>query len=235
MNKTDFRIERILHAYVDGELDSQEKSRFLLQLENNKDIRTRTCELQRTKEWVKFSFEGETAPTQTLPGIHWRLRHTSPFNIAASLLIVLVAFSAGWASHSMKENAASVIALDTINDEAPHVVLHISEADEIRFAGVLERTEEILHQYRNTGVQIEVVANSGGLDFMRTASSQHIDSIKRIIEQYDNVRFIACARGLDRLRSHGLDATVINGVDSSAPAADHLIERLTEGWTYIRI
>jgi len=235
VNKTGFRIERILHAYVDGELDSQAKSRLLVQLENDDDIRTRTCELQRTKEWVKFSFEEETAPTQKLPGIHWRLRHTSPFNIAASFLIVLIAFSAGWASHSAKDEAASTIALDTVNDETPHVVLHIGESDETRFSDLLERTEVILHQYKNTGVQIEVVANSGGLDFMRTASSQHIDSIKHLIAQYGDVRFIACARGLDKLRSLGLDATVIDGVDTHAPAADHLIERLTEGWTYIRI
>lgn len=235
MSKMDFRIERILHAYIDGELDSQAKSRLLIQMENDEDTRTRACELQRTKEWVKFSFEGEKAPTRTLPGMHWRLRHTSPFHIAASLLIALMAFGAGWTGHLLQDNPTSVAALSTTNSEAPHVILHIGDSDESRFAKVLERTEKILYQYRNTGAQIEVVANAGGLDLMRTASSQHIDHIKRIIAQYDNVRFIACSRGLDNLRELGLSTTVINGVDAHAPAADHLIERLTEGWTYIRI
>jgi intracellular sulfur oxidation DsrE/DsrF family protein len=231
----DFRIERILHAYIDGELDPQSKSRLLIRMESDEDTRARACELQRTKEWVKASFEGETAPTRTLPGIHWRLRHTSPFHIAASLLIALMAFGAGWSGHSLKANTTSVVALDSINNEAPHVILHISDADEARFVKVLERTEKILHQYRNTGAQIEVVANSGGLDLMRTSTSHHVDSIKRLIAQYDNVRFIACSKGLGKLRELGLNTAVIDGVDAHAPAADHVIERLTEGWTYIRI
>lgn len=235
MSKTDFRIERILHAYVDGELDARTKSRLLIQMENDEPARARACELQRTKEWVKFSFEVEKAPTRTLPGINWRLRHTSPFHIAASLLIALIAFGAGWGGRSITEDASQTIVLNTSRNEAPHVILHISDADESRFVKVLERTEQILRQYRNTGAQIEVVANSGGLDFLRTASSHHINSIKRLIAHYDNVRFIACSRGLGRLRELGLDTTVIEGVDAHAPAADHLIERLTEGWTYIRI
>lgn len=235
MSKMDFKIECILHAYIDGELDQQEKSRLLIQMENDEETRARACELQRAKEWVKFSFEDETAPTRTLPGIHWRLRQVSPFRIAASLLIALMAFGAGWTGHSLKTDITPVAALDSINNEAPHVILHISDADEARFVKVLERTEALLRQYRNTGAQIEVVANSGGLDLVRTASSRHIDSIKHLIAQYDNVRFIACSRGLRKLRERGLSTAVIEGVDAHEPAADHLIERLTEGWTYIRI
>jgi intracellular sulfur oxidation DsrE/DsrF family protein len=232
----DFKIERILHAYIDGELEPQAKSRLLIQMENNEAIRARACELQRTKEWVKSSFEGETAPTRTLPGIRWRLRHTSPFHIAASLLIAVMAFGAGWSGHSLRDGTPTpVIVQDTANNEAPHVILHISDADESRFVKVLERTEMLLLKYRNTGAQIEVVANSGGLDLMRTASSHHVDRIKLLIARYDNVRFIACSRGLGKLRELGMNTAVIDGVDAHAPAADHLIERLTEGWTYIRI
>ncbi len=236
MKKLDFRVERILHAYVDDELEPQAKSRLLVKLENDEDIRTRACELQRTKEWVKCSFEGEAAPTRTMPGIQWRLRHTSPFGIAASLLVVLIAFSAGWGSHWLTGSSIQTIATeDTTNSEVEHVILHISDSDESRFSKVLEQTEQILRQYKDTGVQIEVVANAGGLDLMRTASSQHIDSIKHIISSHENVRFIACSRGLNKLRARGMDASVIQGIEAHGPAADHLIERLTEGWAYIRI
>ena len=236
MKKMDFRTERILHAYVDNELEPQAKSHLLIQLENDERIRARACELQRTKEWIKFSFEGEAAQTRSLPGIQWRLRHTSPFYIAASLVIVLIAFGAGWSGHSLTENVTPQgLVLDTANTAAPHVILHISDSDETRFNKVLERTDQLLRQYGSNGVQVEVVANAGGLDFMRTASSKHIDSIRRMIAEHDNVRFIACSRGLSKLRKLGLNATVIDGVDAHEPAADHLIERLTEGWTYIRI
>ena len=76
MKQMDFKTERILHAYIDNELEPQAKRRLLIQLENDQRISARACELQRTKEWVKFSFEGESARTRTLPGLQWRLRHT---------------------------------------------------------------------------------------------------------------------------------------------------------------
>ncbi len=235
MNKSDSRSERILHAFVDGELSKLEKSRLLIDMENDDAIRGRACELQRTKEWVKFSFEGETAPSRSLPGSHNHFWNKPVFHIAASILIAVIAFGAGWFGHATQKNTSQTLALGAVNGNSHHVILHISDSDEARFSLVLVRAEQILEKYRSTGVQVEVIANAGGLDFMRTASSRHVDSIKRMIAKYDNVRFIACSKGLNRLRKSGLDPIVIEGVDAHEPAADRLIQRLTEGWTYIKI
>jgi len=235
MNRKDFRIERILHAYVDGELSTQEKSRLLVKMENDNSLRDRACSLQRTKEWVKFSYEHETAPTQSLPRAHKHFWQTPGFHIAASVLVVVMAFSAGWLGHSLQRDPLQNLALENISGASQHVILHISASDEARFSSVLAKAEDILRKYRDSGIQVEVVANAGGLDMLRTASSRHVDHIKRMISAYDNVRFIACSKGLERLRANGLDPIVIEGVDAHEPAADHLVQRLTEGWTYIRI
>lgn len=235
MNQQDFRIERILHAYVDGELSAQEKSRLLVKMENDSSIRDRACSLQRTKEWVKFSFEHETAPTRSLPHARHHYWGKSVIHIAASVLVVVMAFGAGWLGHSIQRDAPQQYALDNISGISQHVILHIGESDEARFSSILAKAEKILREYRDSGIQVEVVANAGGLDMLRTASSRHVDHIKSMIASYDNVRFIACSKGLERLRANGLDPMVIKGVDAHEPAADHLVQRLTEGWTYIRI
>ena len=57
----------------------------------------------------------------------------------------------------------------------------------------------------------------------------------QLIKRYDNVRFIACSKGLQRLREQGHDVRLIEGVSANEPAADHLIQRLTEGWTLVKI
>lgn len=235
MIKSNFRIERILHAFVDGELSKLEKSRLLVKMENDDTIRERTCELRRTKEWVKFSFEGETAPTRTLPVNRNRFWNPPIFHVAASILIAVMAFSAGWMGHTMQQGTPQTLAASPASYSTHHVILHISDSDEARFSRVLSRARQILEKYQGTDVQVEVVANAGGLDFLRTASSNHTASIKRMIADYDNVRFIACSKGLGKLREIGLDPIVIEGVDAHEPAADHLIHRLTEGWTYIKI
>jgi len=235
MSQHDFHNERILHAYVDGELSAPEKSRLLVKMETDETIRDRACFLLRTKEWVRFSFEHETAPTRSLPSIRKHFWQAPVFQVAASVLVAILAFGAGWVGHSLQGGAPQNLALETNNGESQHVILHIGESDEARFSSLLAKAEQMLRTYQDAGIQVEVIANAGGLDLLRTASSQHVDHIKRMIARYDNVRFIACSKGLQRLRANGLDPIVITGVDAHEPAADHLIQRLTEGWTYIKI
>lgn len=242
MKEFDFRDESILHAYVDGELDTEARRRLLARMENSGDMRDRVCELRHTKEWVKFSFEGETAPTRSLPkrgSLRWNRWGPSMFRVAASVLVAVIAFGAGWFSHNLHQNVPRKLALESIipasQSDSRHVILHIGDADAGRFSVLLDRAERILREYHDLGVQVEVIANAGGLDMMRTASSPEAGRIKALIAKYDNVRFIACSKGLKRLRERGLDTTLLPGVSSDEPAGDHLIRRLHDGWTYIKI
>lgn len=236
MIKADSSIEQLLHAYVDGELGKAEKSRVQAMMRDDERIRERVSELRNGKTSIKRSFEGERAPTRSLPGAHSTPWEMPLLRIAATLLLVVGAFTAGWVGHATRQNdGRQNIALETINPESGHIILHIAESDESRFSHVLAKAEQILRQYENQPVQIEVVANAGGLDLLRTSTSQHAEQIESMMSRYDNVRFVACALGLSKLQEKNLDVRVIEGVHSDQPAADHLIQRLSEGWTYIRI
>jgi len=235
VNHSKFRAERILHAYVDGELSTRDKQRMLSRLETDERSRRRVCDLQRTKEWVRFSFEGEQAPTRTMPGTRRRAWSHGVIRVAASIALLLLMFGAGWVGHSLQDGGTRQLALDDIVPGMQHVILQIGESNEERFDSLLKKTAELLDRYTAQGIQVEVVTNAGGLDLVRTVSSHHIDSIKRLISKYRNVRFIACSKGLQRLREQGRDVSVIDGVYTDESAADHLIQRLTEGWTLVRI
>ncbi len=236
MNESKHCSDRMLHAYVDGELTTGEKQSMLSRFESDPQCRQRVCDLQRTKEWVQFSFEDVRAPTRELPAAHDVSRFMGVIRVAASILVLVCAFGAGWYGHSLKGDHSHQASLQT--DPAPaskHVILHIGESDETLFTTVLKKAERILDQYSAQGIQVEVVANAGGLDLMRAAASRHVEDIKQMIAHYPNVRFIACSKGLKRLRDRGEDARVIAGVESDGPAADHLVQRLTEGWTLIQL
>jgi len=235
VNHSKFRAERILHAYVDGELGKSEKQRMLLRLETDERSRKRVCDLQRTKEWVQFSFEGERALSRKLPDSRRRIWAHGVIRVAASFMLLALAFGAGWIGHTVQQPGDLPVALESIIPQSQHVILHIGESDEARFDALLKKTKKILDEYSAQGVQVEVVTNAGGLDMLRTASSRHVNDIRQLIKRYDNVRFIACSKGLQRLREQGQDVRLIDGVYSDEPAADHLIQRLTEGWTLIKI
>jgi len=235
VNHPKFRGERGLHAYVDGELDRQEKQRMLSRLENDERGRERLCELARTKHWVQAAFEEERAPTRALPGVRGCTGLCNTLRVAASLLVLMLAFGAGWLSHPAQAPGEQYAAHDSTLPPAQHVILHVGVSNEARFDALLEKTRDILNKYSAQGVQVEVVTNGGGLDLVRTAASHHVADIQRLIARYDNVHFIACSKGLKRLRAQGKDAHLIKGVQADEPAADHLIRRLTEGWTLIRL
>lgn len=115
-----------------------------------------------------------------------------------------------------------------------HITLHISKSDEGHFTAVLDKAKEILQQYQDPGVQVEVVVNAAGLDLMRITSSRYTDSTRHMIAGYNNVRFVACSLGLKKLQDSGLDLTLIEGIRADQSAAGHLIQRLTEGSNYIK-
>ncbi len=235
MMATELDEEKGLHAYIDGELSQDEGRRLLAHIDENKEVRERLCRLRHTKDWVRFAFSGERAPTRELP------RRVSfdglirPLAVAASVILAVLAFAAGWFGHGMYAPSLSSHYDGAEKQPLHHVIVHIGESNLERFTEALDRAERILRQLQSTEFQVEVVANAGGLDLMRTASSPHLERIQAMMQRYRNVRFIACANGLKRLRKLGQSDELINGVHADKSAGDHLIQRLTEGWTYIKI
>lgn len=235
MKNPDFKEDSMLNAYIDGELDKAESRRLLVTMGKEPEMRERVCELQRTKEWVKFSFAELVAPTRLLPKDTPPASRIPLLRFASSMLVASVAFGAGWFGHSTREQSTIPATMEKPKAGAQHVVLHIGESNDARFGKLLDQAEELLQDYRDQGIQVEVIANAGGLDMLRTASSHHAERIKSMMEKYENVRFIACSNGLKRLRERGIEPVLIQGVTSHTTAGDHLIQRLQEGWTYIRI
>jgi intracellular sulfur oxidation DsrE/DsrF family protein len=56
-----------------------------------------------------------------------------------------------------------------------------------------------------------------------------------MMDRYDNLSFVACANSIKRLREQGVDVLLIDRTHTRETAIDHFIERLQQGWTYIKI
>ena len=235
MTDSNLNTDDRLHAYIDGQLDKNARQRLLLEVEDNEDMRAQLCELRNTKDWVQFAFEGETAPTRSLPRAASSPVRTRVFRVAASIVLMAVAFGAGWFGQLAHQADSQQWVLHSSAAKPHHVLLHIGESDRLRYAAVLDRTEQLMQRYRDRDVQVEVIATAGGLNLLRTETSPFAGRVSELIEKYDNVRFFACLNGLKRLRAKGVEPTLIRGVSSDLPGADHLIDRLHQGWTYIRI
>ena len=116
MKQSNPDIEQLLHAFVDGELDQAAKSRVLAMMQDDHSIRERVSELRNAKEWIKVSFEGEYAPTRTLPGERQRPWDMPLLKVAASVLLLVSVFAAGWFGHAIQPGSGRDLAASATPD-----------------------------------------------------------------------------------------------------------------------
>ncbi|GMQ89396.1 MAG: hypothetical protein BMS9Abin09_0876 [Gammaproteobacteria bacterium] len=242
MQQTDYIDDLMLAAFVDGQLDPVNCDSVLAAVEKDPDTRERLYQLRRAKDLMKISFQHAEAPVHKARSAPkwWGFLPGSGGGVAACLLVLTLGFGSGVLGYYTIEqliddpdnSAALAIAPHPYKDR---VVLHISESDPKQFNAVLNYIEDFLDKNKAAGSQIEVIANSGGLDLMRTDTSPVKQRVIAMMREHDNVHFIACANGLRNLRKRGIDAPIIQDIDTDKTAIDHIIGRLHAGWTYVKV
>ena len=239
MAQSDYIDDLMLAAFVDGQLDQGNCESVLAAVENDSDTRDRLYQLRRAKDLMKIGFEHVEAPAHARSAPKWGLSGRGA-GIAASLLALTVGFGSGVLGYFSGERLANdpgqplALAI-TPQHHKDRVVLHISESDPKQFDAALNYIEKFLDQNQTEGSQVEVIANSGGLDLMRTDTSPVKQRVIAMMRMHDNVHFIACANGLRNLHKRGIDAPIIANIDTDKTAIDHIIGRLHAGWTYVKV
>ena len=159
--------------------------------------------------------------------------------IPASLLVMALGFGSGILGYYGAKELSSETSLAALTPAqktyTDHVVLHLSESDPKQFSAALRYIEKFLDENQTTGSQIEVIANSGGLDLMRSDRSPFKARVVAMMREHDNVHFIACANGIRNLRKQGDNPRIIQDIDTDKTAIDHIIGRLQAGWRYVKV
>ncbi|BAZ94985.1 hypothetical protein TspCOW1_32040 [Thiohalobacter sp. COW1] len=224
-----------LHAYIDGELAADRKQALLEAMECDGALASRVCELQRTKQWMQSAFEDAEPPAERCEVSAKHSRWVSRCGMAASVLLLLAAFAAGWLARPVQMPDLYSAMIENIETSGYRVVLHIDEADPRKFEQVLLQSERLLGEYRDRGIQVEILANSSGLDLLRADTSPYAQRIASILNRYENFRLVACNNAVDRLRESGITPVFFEGTRTDESAVEHAVRRLREGWSYIKV
>jgi intracellular sulfur oxidation DsrE/DsrF family protein len=83
--------------------------------------------------------------------------------------------------------------------------------------------------------KVELVVNNSGLDLLREESSFHAERIAALAARYDTLAFVACGNAIARYRSAGLDVTLLPEAKVAQTAVEHIVDRVRQGWTYLKI
>lgn len=93
----------------------------------------------------------------------------------------------------------------------------------------------MIHNRIYAFIRIEVIASAGGLDLLRVGVSPFEQQVRHIMAKHGNVHFIACANAVRNLREQGVSVNIITDIDTSHTAVERIVERLQDGWNYVKI
>lgn len=227
--------ESLLHLFVDGELDAADNERILQAIENDGEIRTRVGQLQHLKARIKNHYPLEPPPRYERRQKKTQQRRTT---VAASLLLLLAGILLGWAGHGLSTSTTTSAVVGTTNRLLPtddnRILLHIDDSDHDKLKSLLAYTERLLRN-NPKNLQIEVIANASGLDIFRKDGKPETLELRKLVEQYNNLKLFACANALSRLREKGIEIDLIPEVQTNYTALERIIRRMREGWQYHKI
>lgn len=239
-----------LNAFVDGQLDADEKSRILGAINADEELSRRACEFRRLRELVAHAYDNPPPPPRSR-----RLgSRTSGWRqgIAAALLLA-IGGGAGWvAGHAQQQSALSLRAMYLDEEKAfqtsdlaqapvrgsRKIILHISSDAPDKLDHALTTAEQLLATYSQLRqpLELELVANAGGLNLLRADTSPYAERVRELQRQYDNLTFLACQTAMDRLRREkNVSPGLLPEALVTPNALDEILTRLQQGWMYISV
>jgi len=240
-NSKTFEVsDELLNAFVDDELDAAEKSRLLDRMVNDASaqLRSRVCQLWHLKELVRNAYPQEEAlaPLSEKRGAPRGLPLRRYSQALAAGLVLSMGAAMGWFAHEGKGTPPG-LGLTAGQMAGGKIILHVAFADSKRFEAALNEAEELSQGRDRSGspVQVELVANEGGLNLFRADVSPYADRIEAIGKAHQNVSFLACNNTIEKLRSSGTSVRLLPHVVVAPSVAERIMTRVQHGWTYIQV
>jgi len=223
--------EEQLNAFVDGELEPEERSKVFSKAEHSLELDQRLCRQRKLKELVQHAYRDVPRPP--------RLRGGSPrsggrFRMAAAAAVLLF-FGAG-AGIAVRDHLAAGGGMFPAGDRVAQddFLLHVTSGEPADMKRALDKAAELLaaaspdHPRR-----VEVVANEKGLNLLRSDVTPFSREISELSEE--SVVFYACSRAIQILEDKGVEVRLVPEAIPDYTALDRVVKRMREGWRYIKI
>lgn len=235
--------DEFLNAFVDDQLDPAEKSRAFELIEQDETLKARVCELRGLKARVQHAYLNPPPPPRSATK---RWLSGAPYHqaLAAGLLLAIGSIS-GWFAHNWTGYVSDrelmhllqAVQRNDIGADPRKLVIHVGTSNPVRLATALDEAENLLASSRNANrpMQVEIIANGGGLELLRADVSPYARRIGLMREKYPTLDLMACGQTLRNLRAKGVDVRLLPNTGVASSALDEITLRLRQGWGYIKV
>ncbi len=233
MSNSETFSDELLHTFIDGELDNVTQQSIRVAMQQDSRLQERVVRLRRTKEMVRLAFAGAEPPVQQ-KAIQVQNRWIQAYGVAASFLVLALCFGVGILGYKSAPLWSSQAAAVMDHQQPNKLILHIGESDPERFSATLAYAESYLKEHAGDAM-VEVVTNAGGLDLLRPGMSPYEHKVMEMMATYKNLHFFACMNSIRNLRRQGVNPELLKEVEAGQTAVDHIVNRVMEGWTYVKM
>jgi len=235
MNKDEHISEEQLNAFVDGELDSEESSNLFDEAERSAELEQRLCQQRKIKELVKHAYRDVPEARRRLSG---RRTHKSMLGLAvAASMLLIIGITTGqlmprFFDQDLRPGGLSANAQAIANME--NYILHVASGEPETMRLALQQARELLDSAdADNPRRVEIVANDRGLDLLRSDVTPFSDEIRAL--SHENVMFYACSKAIERLEEKGIEVRLVPEAIPGFTALDRVVERMQDGWQYIKL
>jgi len=237
MNKDENFSEEQLNAFVDGELDPEEKSRVFNESERSVELDQRLCQQRKIKELVKHAYED--VPGARRPGGAPLARVSMYGKAIAAGFLLAVGLSAGVVAHNYFNlgHRGDVLTANVVPapaEEIENYLLHVVSGEPEQMHAALEQARFLLESAdEDVFRQVEIIANEQGLNLLRSDVTPFAEEISAL--QRSNVVFYACSKTIQRLEEKGVSVELVPYTNPNYTALDRVVTRMQAGWKYEKI
>lgn len=197
----------IVNAFIDDELDAEERQGVLNEQVANKQLAEAVCELRILKDMVRAA-----RPCSETLAINVSIPERRSFTrwfVAASAALVMFSLvvSTAWntnsetnIAHSASRSYNDVAALLQAQSEQQELklVLHITMMGESAAMNLFKQLDQLLAYSadQDRRVRVQVIASGPGLSLLNKDESPYPEKVRYFSTRYDNVVFVACQRSM---------------------------------------
>jgi len=237
MNVNTHYSDEDLQRFVDGELDGESAENIHTAMRQDMLLAARVRSYRYVNQSIRDAFESVNPPGRQLSFHGLRFRRPG---LAVAVALLPLVFVSGWLSNSLlkapeQNQQLEAFSLPVQNAEQLNTLFHIDSSDPRVVENLLNRVEAALAATRDDNVHIEVLANDEGLNMLRPDKSAYAQRVQELMDNYDNLSFVACSKTIKTLQKQGIKVRLIDSArETDGNALDHVIDRLRKGWGYIK-
>lgn len=223
--------DELLNAFIDRQITNEERQEILSLIKHDKSLANRICDLQQLKEMTQHAFDDIPQPNYD---------RKTKVNLIPRMAAVIAIFSLGLLigfSSIQITSKQQTVTISQAGKPLTKVLVHLTSSNVESGLNTLDNLQQLLDDYdhRKQDVLVEVVANGDGIKLLQSRIIPIARRISELTQLYDNLTFAACKNSIDQIKmAKGLEIKLIPGVKLIDSGIVKVIERQTQGWTYIR-